>query len=248
MIMVLVLVCLTLNFVNAKVLKIGVGTGLQPYAWTNEKNELIGFDVEVSAELAKRMGYEPEHVNMNFVALIPALMTDKIDMMESATTITDARAKKVDFSIPYYTNINGYAMSVKSDNDKNDIKTMQDLKGKRVATVVASVQTEILEKMGGVEIVEYESLSESFLALAHGKVEATLQPVTSTKSYIEGEGKGKIKVVGEQVPSKPIGAAVKKGNKQLLEKLNKAMLSMLKDGSINKIALKYGMPANTLKY
>jgi polar amino acid transport system substrate-binding protein len=238
--MMLAVVSLALNANAAAkkgVLRMGVGSGLQPYSYTDEKGGLIGFDIEIAKALAKKLGVEPDLQEMDFAAFIPALMTEKVDLLISALTITQERAKKVDFSEPYYAGRRGYVVGVPIKN--TDIHSADDLHKKKVSCVIGSVQAEILKDMKDVEVVEYPSINDALLAVIYGKVDATLNPYASVYGCLESQCKGKMKVVGKQLPARGIGVAVKKGNKELLAKVNKALDELKKEGVIDKAETKY---------
>jgi polar amino acid transport system substrate-binding protein len=84
------------------VLKLGTAAVTEPFAFIDGSQKVVGFDVELARRIAQQLGMTLEVVNMDFGALIPALVSGKVDMIAACITITDERAKMVLFSEPYY--------------------------------------------------------------------------------------------------------------------------------------------------
>jgi polar amino acid transport system substrate-binding protein len=84
------------------VLRFGTAAITEPFAFVDGSQQIVGFDIEIAARVAKRLNRKLEIVDMEFGSLIPALMAEKVDMIGACITITDERAKKVLFSESYY--------------------------------------------------------------------------------------------------------------------------------------------------
>jgi polar amino acid transport system substrate-binding protein len=84
------------------VLKLGTAAITEPFSFVDGSRNVVGFDIELARLVAQKAGKTLEVVNMDFGALIPALISGKVDMIAACITITDERAKKVLFSAPYY--------------------------------------------------------------------------------------------------------------------------------------------------
>jgi len=85
------------------VLKLGTAAVTEPFSFVDGSLKIVGFDIELAGYVAQKLAMKLEVVNMDFGAMIPALMAGKVDMIASCITITEERAKKVLFSEPYYT-------------------------------------------------------------------------------------------------------------------------------------------------
>ncbi len=84
------------------VLRFGTSSVTEPFSFVDHSHEVVGLDIEIASLLAKRLGKKLEIVNMEFGAMIPALLADKVDVIGACITISEERAKNVLFSIPYY--------------------------------------------------------------------------------------------------------------------------------------------------
>ncbi len=85
------------------VLRLGTAAVTEPFSFVDGSGKVVGFDIELARHVAQQLGMKLEVVNMDFGALIPALISGKVDVIAACITITDERAKKVLFSEPYYT-------------------------------------------------------------------------------------------------------------------------------------------------
>lgn len=85
------------------VLKLGTAAVTEPFSFIDGTQKVVGFDIELARLVAQKLDMKLEVVNMEFGAMIPALISGKVDMIAACITITDERAKKVLFSEPYYT-------------------------------------------------------------------------------------------------------------------------------------------------
>jgi len=84
-------------------LKFGTSAITEPFSFIDGSQKVVGLDIEIASITARKLGMKLEIVNMDFGAMIPALVSRKVDMIGACITITPERAKKVLFSIPYYT-------------------------------------------------------------------------------------------------------------------------------------------------
>lgn len=94
------------------VLRLGTSAVTEPFSFVDGSQQVVGFDIELARRVAQKQGKTLEVVNMDFGGLIPALIAGKVDMIAACITITDERAKKIQFSVPYYTG--GIAALVRS--------------------------------------------------------------------------------------------------------------------------------------
>lgn len=88
---------------NKGVLKFGTSAVTEPFSFIDGSHQVVGLDIEIARLVAQKLDKQLELVNMDFGAMIPALMAGKVDMIGACITITDERAKNVLFSAPYYT-------------------------------------------------------------------------------------------------------------------------------------------------
>ncbi len=219
-----------------KVLKVGSDTAFAPFEFQDEKTkEYVGFDMDLIKALGKQMGYEVEVQSLNFDGLIPALESGNIDATISAMTITDERAKKVNFTKPYYKS--GLSMVVKSDNDT--IKSFTDLDGKRIAVQIGTTGADEAKKIKDAKIREFNTAPEAFLELKNGGVDAVVNDMPVNDYYIKQAGGKDAKTVGAPLSSEDYGIATAKKNTELAKKFDQALDELKKNGEYEKIYVKW---------
>lgn len=221
---------------NSKVLKVGTDATYAPFGFKDQQTgDLAGFDIDIIKAIAKEEGLKVEVQNLNFDALLPALQTNTLDVAISDMTISEERAKQVDFSNSYY--IAGSGLVVNLDN--TDIKAFSDLPGKRIGVSIGSTGSEIASKIPNAQIREFNNIVDALLELQNGGVDVVINDTPVNEYYVNTKGKGIAKVVGEDYEAAPLGIAVKKGNTELLKKINDGLGKIKANGEYAKIYKKW---------
>ena len=127
----------------AEKLYVGTDTSFVPFEYKGKDGNYTGFDIDLWAEIAKRIGVEYELKPMDFNGLIPGLTTGNLDVALAAIFIKSAREEKIDFSHPYFRA--GLKVMVQADN--TDIKSPADLKDKVVAVKLGTATVEYVETL-----------------------------------------------------------------------------------------------------
>ncbi|PEC48373.1 ABC transporter substrate-binding protein [Bacillus sp. AFS077874] len=200
-----------------------------------EDGKLTGFDVEIGKALSEKMGMKAVPVTNPWETIVQGLISNKYDAILGSMTITDERLKVVDFSNPYY--ISGSQIFV-ADNNK-EIKSAEDLKGKKIGVVKASPYKDLAIKFTGKEnVVDYDSDLTAIMDLPTGRLDAVITDQMVGFRVIK-EGKAKIKDVGTPLTHDNQAIAVRKDDKELEKKINKALDEIIKDGTYEKISKKW---------
>lgn len=216
-------------------LVLGTSADYPPYEFhrsVNGKDEIVGFDIEIAKQIAKDLGVQLEIKDMKFDGLLAALDQGNIDLIVSGMTPTEERKKNVDFSDVYYTAVQ--TIIVRS-GDKDKIKTVDDLKGKKIGVQKGSIQEEIAKnQVSGAEAVALPKISDLVLSLKNNRVDAVIleSPVaTSNLSANKDLVFSDIKLNTEDAGS---AIAVKKGSSDLVNEINKTLSKLKADKSIDK--------------
>lgn len=222
-------------------LTMGTNAVFPPFEYTTSAGlvgEFDGIDVAIAKQIADDMGTELEIADMDFDGLIAAVSTGKVDMVAAGMTATDERRTSVDFSDTYY--VASQVMVVAADN--TDITKAEDLKNdKKVGVVLGytgdGIVTEDLEiaedkitrANRGIDIVQ---------DVKNGKLDAVVIDSATGIALAEKNG---LKVVedAEAFETEEYAIAVKKGNKELLEKINATLAEMKSSGTIENLAVEY---------
>lgn len=210
----------------------------KPFNYEDLDGNLTGFEVEIGEAIAEEMGLEPNPVaTQDFGALIEEVNTDRLDAIMGSLTITEERAEQVDFSDPYYSS--GGMIFVHKDN--TDIETPEDLAGRTVGVIASSTHEAIvLEYISEDDLATYQSdpVALQDLAADTKRLDAVMADKLMGLFQIE-DNDLTIKAVGEMIEDEEIGAAVKKGNTELLDEINKALEAIIEDGTYDEISQKW---------
>jgi glutamine transport system substrate-binding protein len=227
-------VCLTGGITHAAEIVVGVDANFMPFEFKVD-GKLTGFDVDLFEAIAKEIGLDFKWQTMDFNGIIPGLQSKSIDAAIAGITIKSEREKVVDFSHPYYDS--GLIILVAADNE--DIKVLEDLKGKRVATKLATTSEDYLKK--NVDTKELKLLPNTdnlFMELMSGGVDAVFFDSPPLLYFADNQGKGKVKTVGPLYQGQPYGIAFPEGS-PLREKVNIALLKFMEDGTYDKLYEKW---------
>lgn len=221
---------------SAKPLRVGMDASYAPFGSQNvDTKEYEGFDVDIIRAIAAEEKMPIEIVNLNFDGLIPALQTKDLDIVINDMTITPERAKSVLFSKPYY--IAGLGIVVRKDN--TDIHGEKDLAGKKVGVSIGSTGEEAAHKIAGADVRSYNAITDAFLELKNGGVDAVVNDLPVNEFYVAKSGEGKLKTVDTALTTEDLGIAVAKDNTALMDKINKGLAAIQKNGKYAEIYKKW---------
>lgn len=207
-----------------------------PFEMMDQKTgKMVGFDMDILAEVAKRAGFEYDLRTMDFNGIIPAVQTGNADVALAGITITEEREKIVDFSDPYYDS--GLRILVPASSDADDIS---DLKGKKIGTKIGSTSFNFLQaELGdGADITPYPGSADMYMALMSGSVDAVFYDAPNVGYFAKTKGGDKVKTVGPLYEGQQYGIAFVDGSKWV-EPANKALASMREDGTYAEIYTKW---------
>jgi len=222
---------------SEKVYKVGVDTTYPPFEY-KDGNEYKGIDIDLINAIAKNQNFKIELNPMDFGGIIPAMQANQLDVAIAGMSITDDRKKVVDFSTPYFDA--GLTVVVKKDNSTT--KSVNDLKGKTVAvkkgTTGAKFAQDNASKLG-INVVQFNDSPAMFQEVSNGNADALIEDYPVISYAIAQKDLG-LKIVGDRLNGDQYGIAVLKGqNKYLLEKINKGLAELKKDGTYDKIVKTY---------
>ena len=216
-------------------------TGI-PFTFLDVKsNSIQGMMVDTVQAVAAAGGFKVDVRQTVFSALIPSLTSNRIDIISAAMLRTPARAEVVDFSDPVYSY--GEGLIVKADDPKR-YTALADLKGEIVGAQVGTVFLDTLTKMGIFkEVRSYDSVADLTRDLALGRIKAGLgdQPIIA---YQIQQKTFQVVKLAEDYKSVNVGdvcLVVRKGDTELLTRLNKAIAAVKADGTLKKIVDKWGI-------
>ena len=219
-----------------RALIVGMDATYPPFgSQDSETRQYVGYDVDIIRAIGKAEGFDVEVRNLAFDGLIPALKTGNIDIAINDITISPERAKSVDFSNRYY--IAGLGIVVNADN--TTITKAEDLEGKRLAVSIGSTGEAAARKVKNAEVRVFNQLTECYLELRNRGVDAVLNDIPTNDYYVVTAGRGKVKALPVALTREDLGIAVKKGNKELLKRINRGLATIKQNGEFAKIFEKW---------
>ncbi|EKQ50574.1 MULTISPECIES: ABC transporter substrate-binding protein [unclassified Clostridium] len=220
-------------------LVIGTSADYPPYEFHKEvdgKDKIVGFDIDIANELAKDLGVQVEIKDMAFDGLLVALQSDKIDMVFAGMTPTDERKQNADFSDIYYTATHRFILR---SGEETSIKSMDDLKGKKIGVQKGSIQEGIAkDNFDAANIKSLDKVTDLVLDLKNNKVDAVLAELPVAEINVQkNEG---IAIAKDLVVKDPDGGsaiAMKKNSPELQAEVNKTIKRLQDEKKIDQFVM-----------
>lgn len=221
-----------------KKIVIGLDDNFPPMGFRDEKNELVGFDIDLAKEAAKRLGMEVEFKPIDWNSKEVELNSKKIDVLWNGLTITDERKKNIAFTKAYMDN--RQIIVVLPDSK---IKTKADLAGKVVgvqdgSSSVDAVNADAASAKTFKELKKYPDNVNALLDLKAGRINAVVVDEIVGRYYINKKP-GEYVVLSDNFGSEEYGVGLRKDDSELLGKLQKALDDMKKEGKSTEISKKW---------
>ena len=207
-----------------------------PWTYHNEKDELVGFDVEVAQKIAEKLGVKAEFVEVEWDGIFAGIDAGRYDITCNGVEIDEERGKKYNFTEPYaYMRT---ALIVKDDNE--DIKSFDDLEGKKTANTLQSTYAKVAESYGA-EVTGVDDLIQTIQLLESGRVDATLNAEVSYYDYLKEHPDAKMKIAALSEDASLVSIPVRAGeeNQSLVDALNKAIKELAEEGVLTELSNKY---------
>ena len=217
---------------------VGLDDNFPPMGFRDEKNELVGFDIDMAREAAKRLGVEVEFKPIDWSAKEAELSAQRVDVLWNGLTITEERKKNIDFTAPYMENHQIVVVAANSP-----IKTKTDLAGKVVGAQDGSSAVDAVKKDDGVfkSFKEFKTFGDNVTALmdlATGRLDAVVVDEVVGRYYV-AKKPTEYAIIDEHFGTEDYGVGVRKGDTELHEKLDKALADMKADGASAAIATQW---------
>ncbi|HEY9012883.1 MAG TPA: amino acid ABC transporter substrate-binding protein [Devosia sp.] len=219
---------------SAGALRIGTEGTYAPFTYHDDTGALVGFDVEIGREIAKRIGVEAEFVEGPWDGLIAGIDANRYDVVINQVGITEERQQKYDFSEPYIAS--KAALIVRADNET--IKSFADLAGKKAAQTLTSNFGKLAQE-NGAELVGTDGFDQSIALVIQGRADATINDSLSFFDFKKHQPDANVKIAATQEAADFSGVLLAKGKPELLEAINKALADIKADGTYAAISEKY---------
>ena len=214
---------------------IGMEGNWSPWTYHDESDKLTGFEVEVGMLIAEGLGVKAEFQEAPWDALLAGVDSGRFDIICNGVGYTEERAKSYSFSTPYvYSN---KVLVVAESNE--DIKSVDDLKGRTTANSASSTYAALAEQYGAT-LVPVDTLGETMDMLQQGRVDATINAQVSIADYLKEHPEAKIKTV-QVLAGDPVAYPMHIGEdtKTLVAEVDKILDAARKDGRLSALSIKY---------
>ncbi|MGI6128496.1 MAG: amino acid ABC transporter substrate-binding protein [bacterium] len=211
---------------------VGLDDAFPPFGFRNDKNELIGFDIDLGNALAKKLGVEIEWQPAEWSGIIMSLKTKKFDAIWSGMSVTPEREKEVNFTTPYI----GSAQVIILASDNGDIEGPEDLEGKIVGTQLGSTGEVACGKLQGLkELKTFDVFTEAINDLTTGRLDAVVIDDITARYYLQQQPDA-FKILEDILSYEPMAIAVRKEDAALQGVLNEVINNMVRDGTYKAIS------------
>ena len=213
---------------ESNVITIATDATWPPMEYVDKNKEIVGFDIDLIKAVAEAGGFEVKIQNTAWDGIFAGLGNKTYDAIISSVTITEERKKTMDFSLPY---INaGQVLIVRSEI--SGVTVLADLKGKAVGAQIGTTGSFEIDKTEGVTLNTYDELGLAIEDLVNGRIDGVVADTPIAADFVLQNDvyKGKLKIVGKPFTDELYGIVVNKGNKRVLDLVNKGLKIVLDAG------------------
>jgi ABC-type amino acid transport substrate-binding protein len=211
----------------------GVKFDTPPFGFLDDKNQPVGFDIDLMRKIAEHIGVPVELVSVTSPTRIPMLVSGNVDLVAASMTHTRERDKTIDFSITYYTG--GQSLLVPNTST---ITGLKDLEGKQVSVQQGTtLEKNIAAAAPKAQVVAFKDYNSAWLALGQGRVDA----LTGSLNILQGFAKDNpnVKIVGELFSIEPFGIGIRQGDSALRDEINFTLQDLWTSGAYTELYRKW---------
>ncbi|MBC9249040.1 amino acid ABC transporter substrate-binding protein [Pseudomonas alcaligenes] len=228
-------------------LRVGMDPTYMPFEMTNKRGEIIGFEVDLLKAMAKAMGVKLELVSTSYDGIIPALLTDKFDMIGSGMTLTQERNLRVNFTSPFI--VVGQTLLIRKEL-QGEIKSYKDLNASkyRITSKIGTTGEMVAKKLiAQAQYHGFDNEQEAVMDVVNGKADAFIYDAPYNVVAVNKAGAGKLVFLPEPFTYEPLAFGLKKGDYDSINWINNWLLQIQKDGTYDRIHAKWFENTNWLK-
>lgn len=219
---------------QAGVLKVGTEGTYAPFSYHDPKsNELVGYDVEVIAAVAKKLGVKVEYVETPWDAIFAGLTSKRFDLIANQVTRNPEREGLYGLSDTY--TVSEGVVATRADD--SSISSLADIKGKKSAQSLTSNWAEVAKKAGA-DVQSVEGFTQAITLLKQKRVDATVNDNLAVLDYQKSTGDTSVKIAAKTGDVSEQVVATRKDS-DLVAAVNKALAELKADGTLKSISEKY---------
>jgi polar amino acid transport system substrate-binding protein len=207
-----------------------------PYEYY-EGDKIVGIDAEMAAAIADKLGMKLEIVDMEFDSIITAVNEGSVDFGMAGMTVTEKRLQEVDFSISYANGVQAIIVKEGSPITCADDLYAEGANYKVGVQLGTTGDIYATDDFGSANVTTYSNGNEAVLALLGGSVDCVIIDNEPAKALVAANAG--LKILETSYANEDYAICIKKGNAELLEKINQAIMELTDDGTIQGIINKY---------
>lgn len=220
------------------IVKVGTNAEFPPFEKMEGNGEITGFDAELIQAIAKAENMQLDFKHYGWDSMLNGVARNQIDAGIAAITITDERKRMFDFTKPYFE-----AKQVILVPKSSPVKSLKDLQGKKIGVQSATTGEKVVQKAFGKTysgLKRYDVVSSAIDDLKWNRLNAVMVDEAVNQEYIKRLGEEKYRIIEDpSIPKEYYGIIVKRGNRELLNKLNAGLKKIREDGTYDQIYNKY---------
>lgn len=206
--------------------------GFAPYEYY-EGGEIVGVDIDIANEIAKELGKKLVIKDIAFDSIVNEVKSGKADFAAAGISYSEERAKEVDFTINYAT-----SKQVVIVNDNSDINSPSQISNKKVAVQLGSIaDTYVTKNYKDAKITRQKKYLAAIQDLKTGKVDCVVMDELPAQEILKENSS--LKILDKELTQDKYGMIVKKGNKELLDSINKVLNRLISEGKISEYVIKH---------
>ena len=228
-------------------LKVGFEAGYMPFEMTDKNGNFVGFDIDMAKEMAKAMGVKFVPVNTSWDGIIPALITEKFDIIMSGMTVTQERNLKINFADPYIVIGQTVLINKKHAGVVKSYKDLNDPKYTVTSKLGTTGEQAVKRLISKATYKSFETEPEAALEVVNGKADAFVYDLPYCVIFNAEQGAGKLVFLDEPFTFEPLAWALRKGDPDFLNWLNNFLRQVKNDGRYDRIYDKWIRSADWYK-
>ena len=220
-------------------LRVGFEAGYVPFEMTDKNGNFVGFDIDMAKEMAKAMGVKFVPVNTAWDGIIPALLSNKFDIIMSGMTVTQERHLKVNFADPYIIVAQTILLNKKHEDTVESYRDLNDSQYTVTSKLGTTGEQAVKRYIPKANYKSFETETEAFLEVLNGKADAYVYDLPNCVYLYAQQGKGKVVFLDEPFTYEPLAWAVNKGDPDFINWLNNFLRQVKNDGRYDRIYNKW---------
>lgn len=228
-------------------LRVGMDPTYMPFEMTNKRGEIVGFEVDLLKAMAKSAGVKLEVVSTSYDGIIPALLTDKFDIIGSGMTLTQERNLRINFSEPFI--VVGQTLLINKDLE-GKITSYKDLNDGqyRITSKIGTTGEMVAKKLiAKAQYHGFDNEQEALMDVVNGKADAFIYDAPYNAVAVNKAGAGKLVYLDQPFTYEPLAFGLKRGDYDSLNWINNYLHQAREDGTYARIHAKWFKSSAWLK-